>query len=187
MGDQPIFKPSCPNDVQFLACDYGTRFLGCCAGRTEEEVCANGCMPEDLESANFDQQYYSYMTPNECNSTLRAGEWYTCEQTSPPFLGCCATNACSNANGCPLTQLVPAQLSSNDTRAAPFSSIFSQQMVITNQTTSTKTRTSAIVGGAVGSAMFIAILVGSSLWYRIRNHRKSNIQEFRLENVTKGI
>jgi len=179
MSDQSLSQLSCPSGKPFYACDYGTRFLGCCT-LEGVDVCAKGCEPDNLQAANFNQQYYSNITRNDCNITIRAGEWYSCEQTSPPFLGCCASNACMYAGGCPYAQLVPAQLSENETEIAPFSPI------LIHQPTSAKPRTGAIVGGVVGSVVF-TILVGSIVWYRIRKVRKTIIQQSKVEDDNEGI
>lgn len=179
MSDQTVFGLSCSNGEPFYACDYGTRFLGCCT-RGGVDVCANGCELDSLQAASFDQQYYSNITQNDCNTTIRAGEWYTCEDTAPPFLGCCASNACMYTGGCPDDQLVPAQLSGNETEIAPFLPI------LMRQNTATKSRTGAIIGGVVGGVVF-AILIGFVVCYRIRKLRKHVIQQSNPKHDNKGI
>ena len=138
------------------------------------------CELDSLQAANFDQQYYSNITQNDCNTTIRAGEWYTCEDTAPPFLGCCASNACMYTGGCPDDQLVPAQLSENETEIAPFLPI------LMHQTTATKSRTGPIIGGVVGGVVF-AVLIGFVVWYRIRKLRKHIVQQSKPKDGNKGI
>ncbi len=179
MSDPALLQLSCPSGKRFYACDYGTRFLGCC---TEEgvDICVNGCRIDFVEAANFNQQYYGNLTRNDCNTTVAAGDWYTCKDTSPPFLGCCASNACMSQGGCPQDQLVPAQISENVTEIAPFSS------VLVRQPTAVKSLTGAIVGGVVGTVVG-AILIVLVVWYRIRKLRKSGTQQLNTKNDGNGI
>lgn len=85
-----------------------------------------------------------------------------------------------DADGCPSDQLVPAQLSENETEIAPFSHI------LIRQPTAAKSRTGAIVGGVVGGLVF-AILIGFVVWYRIRKLRKHDIQQSKPKEDNKGI
>ena len=155
MSDQPIFQPQCPNGDPFYACDYGTRFLGCCANTTQDEACVRGCT--SVEAASFDADFYSYVTQNDCDNIL--AKWYTCAHTSPPFLGCCGVNPCSG-NGCPQDALVPAQLSTIDAQKAAFSTI------LIEKPSESQKQTGAIAGGAVGGLVIVVILICSILLYR---------------------
>lgn len=179
MSDPALLQLSCPSGKRFYACDYGTRFLGCC---TEEgvDICVNGCRIDFVEAATFNQQYYGNLTRNDCNTTVVAAEWYTCKDTSPPFIGCCSTDACMPSEGCPQDQLVPAQLSENVTEIAPFSS------VLVRQPTAVKSLTGAIVGGVVGTVVG-AILIVLVVWCRIRKLRKIGTQQLNTKDDGKGI
>lgn len=83
-------------------------------------------------------------------------------------------------DGCPYDQLVPAQLSVNETEIAPFLHI------LIRQPTAAKTRTGAIIGGVVGGVVF-AILLGIIIWYRIRKLRKHDTRQSNLKDDNEGI
>lgn len=178
MNDQTPFGLACPNGEPFYACDNGTRFLGCCAPQ-EADVCINGCRPDGLRAATFDQQYYSNITQNDCDTTMGPSEWYTCSSTTPPFLGCCSSNACANPNGCSKDRLVPAKLSINKSEKAPFLPI------VAHDPTSVKSHSRTIVGGAIGGVT-AALLVICFVWVRVRKCRKSNAQHLAAMNNNQG-
>ena len=161
MIDQPIFRPSCPSELPFYACDYSTRFLGCCADGTGDEVCTTGCT--DVRPATFDGNYYSSVTHNDCNDTGGQVLWYTCEGTSPPFMGCCSGNAC--VDGCRQEDLFAARLSIDQKEKAAFSSI------LLEEPSGSQHKSGRIAGGVVGGLAFVAITIFSLLLYRRRNLR----------------
>ena len=100
---------TCPLNVTFYACDFGERFLGCCANGSPADTCTAGCPQEDLLPASFEKEYYAYTTSAACTQ----GNWWSCEDTLPPFLGCCLSNPC--LSGCPATDLRAAIFSPNQT------------------------------------------------------------------------
>ena len=160
MTDQPIFAPFCPDNAPFYACDYGTRFLGCCADTAGTEVCAHGC--SIVQTAGFVKDYYYQVTKNECQSS--EGQWYTCQDTTSPFLGCCKTNPCSEG-GCSDQDLVGARLSTNETQKAAFSTILAEGSSDSGK------HTAATVGGVIGGTAVI-IIACVAFWYYKRKHRK---------------
>ena len=176
MGDQPIFRPSCPAELPFYACDYGTRFLGCCADGAGDEVCATGC--DNVRAATFDGNYYSSVTQNDCNDTGGHILWYTCEGTSPPFMGCCANNPC--ANGCRQEDLFAAQLSIDQKEKAAFSSI------LLEEPSGSQHQTGKIAGGVIGGLLFVGITISSLLLYRRRKLR-IQIKDTAIGEGLKGI
>ncbi len=173
MSEPPNFQLECPSEGgSFYACDYGTRFLGCCADTTKDQVCTGRC--DDLRAATFDANYYNYVPPNDCGDFK--SQWYTCASTIPPFMGCCRQNPCSG-NGCPQDELTPAQLSTNETRKAAFSS------VLIEKPSAAQEHIGAIAGGAAGGLAIIVTVTFIILWFR---WKKARSQRVRLSNDKKS-
>ena len=108
---------SCPLNATFYACDFGERFLGCCANGSPAVTCIHGCPQEDLLPASFEEEYYDYVTRASCTR----GDWWSCANISPPFLGCCLSNPC--LDGCPPSDLTAAIFSPNQTDNPLYSAI----------------------------------------------------------------
>ncbi|KAH8745689.1 hypothetical protein F5883DRAFT_438670 [Diaporthe sp. PMI_573] len=100
----------CPSGGDFYICQHGVtqQFLGCCTSNPCLRS-AGSCPPQDLRALSFNATTYDQIKPQTCFNGLPA-DWYACSQTSPPFLGCCLSNACSTATGCPQVDLKPASL-----------------------------------------------------------------------------
>ncbi|PTB64845.1 hypothetical protein BBK36DRAFT_21576 [Trichoderma citrinoviride] len=118
MGD-PIVNLglSCPKGGRFYICeDQPARFMGCCT--SDPCTTADGLCPDDeLRPGSFSSDAYSKILAQDC---LDPGFlWYTCRDSSPPFLGCCSQNACEST-GCPVSKVGAATLAGNKQRAAPF-------------------------------------------------------------------
>ena len=160
------------SDAVFYSCDYGSRFLGCCANTSPNEVCANGCSSgSDLEVAAFESMYYENISPQSCDSTDgdEEAEWYTCLITSPPFLGCCTSNPCTQ-DGCPSNDLVAARLSTNETSKESFSAITFRDPSTSHD------RTGAIIGSVLGGLVFIVVVQCALFWYW-RRVRRSDVKK----------
>ena len=112
-----------------------------------------GCDPANLDPASFDANHYTNVGINECDPDDE-GKWYVCEQTSPPFMGCCNDNPC-NLNGCPQIALVAAKLSINETESSAFSSI------LIKEPSKNKTEVGLISGSTVGAFALVAIVLFS--------------------------
>jgi hypothetical protein len=127
-------------------CETGTRFFGCC----NNDPCRLGCKQGDLEPTSFNPAAWSTFPDLECSS----GQFWTCRDTSPPFMGCCRTNPCSL--GCPIEDLSSAFLGNNEAIACQFypdgcpsSSSSSTKMASTvssTQSAASSTTTSAVSG-----------------------------------------
>lgn len=94
---------TCPAGGSWFVCPPPTRFIGCCA----QDPCENGCSLDWLYPASFNKALYDIISANICsNSSIL---WYTCNSTTPTFLGCCVntSNPCHD-NGCPSGSLRPA-------------------------------------------------------------------------------
>ncbi|KAJ3461472.1 hypothetical protein MRS44_010025 [Fusarium solani] len=98
----------CPFNGTFYICkDSPTRFIGCCISNP----CGDRkglCPDEHLEPATFEARYR--IPPQACINDNFAVSWYTCPDTSPPFLGCCAVDPCIR-RGCQDRELRAAKLS----------------------------------------------------------------------------
>lgn len=150
------FQPYCPSGGQWYACEAGSRFVGCC----DDDPCSiRGCNQGNLKPASFNPAHHGTFPDLECNS----GNWYTCNGTSPPFMGCCKSNAC--AQGCPTEDLAAGHMGNNEALASQF---YTEE----SPSTSSKSSTRAIVGGAVGGVAGLIILA-SLLFYYYRHAAKS--------------
>lgn len=108
---------SCPKGGRFYICeDQPTSFVGCCT--IDPCTTADGLCPDNhLQPSSFDPDAYSEIRAQDC---LDPGFlWYTCRDSSPPFLGCCSQMACE-PSGCPASKVGAASLAGNKQRAAPF-------------------------------------------------------------------
>ena len=181
---------SCPPNATFYACDFGERFLGCCANGSPAVTCIYGCPQEDLLPASFEKEYYNYITRASCTR----GDWWSCADTSPPFLGCCLSNPC--LNGCPPSDLTAAVFCQNQTDNPLYPAIYSSSSAISSSTLAYASSTPVgptgapraattssssihenlagkIVGGAIGSVIAMAgIILGALLLYRRRKSQK---------------
>lgn len=175
---------SCPLNITFYACDFGERFLGCCVNGSPADTCTHGCPQEDLLPASFEKEGYDYITRAACTS----GDWWSCANTVPPFLGCCLSNPCLDR--CPPGDLRAAIFSQNQTDSPLYSAIHdtpaaasstsiaaaSPTPVLTTGAAQSaaasplpirKNSTGEIVGGVIGGIAAVAgILLGVILLYR---------------------
>ncbi|ODA81103.1 hypothetical protein RJ55_04066 [Drechmeria coniospora] len=111
---------SCPGKGSFYVChNKPTRFLGCCT----IDPCATrdgGCPAKNLEPASFSASAYDKIPSQSCLSFENGTDWYTCAAATPPFVGCCAINACLTSTGCDADSVRPARLSDTPANAAAF-------------------------------------------------------------------
>lgn len=78
------------------------------------DPCADGtstCPSKKLCSASFSLSNYGDILPLDCNNEKGASIWYTCNSTSPPFLGCYKSDPCGAS--CAQADLAPAMLSTD--------------------------------------------------------------------------
>ncbi|KAI9705267.1 MAG: hypothetical protein M1820_005265 [Bogoriella megaspora] len=189
------FGLSCPSGGSWYSCGSGSHFVGCCLS----EACANGCPAGNLKPASFDPAYYGDFPDQECS----AGDWYTCNKTQPPFLGCCKIKACDQ-NTCPDEDLAAGFLSNNPALAASFSptggttststatsasSSDSTSATVASISTNTPTSSSkpshhtpigAIVGGAVGGFLVLVLAAGLLIYLRMYSSRSRDLHQSRI-------
>lgn len=158
------FGPSCPSGGIWYSCGFGSKFVGCC----RSEACENGCATGNLEPASFNPSSYGGFPDQECST----GSWYTCNSTSPPFLGCCKSNPCE-LGSCPEGDLAAGFLSNNPAIAASFSPTGGPSSTSTSNPSSSPSSTGAvqptstihsapigaIVGGVVGGVLLLCVII----------------------------
>ena len=202
---------SCPLNVTFYACDFGERFLGCCSNGSTADICTHGCPQEDLLPASFEVEDYDFTTRSACTS----GNWWSCTNTAPPFLGCCLSNPCQG--GCPSNDLRAAIFTPNQTGNPLYSAILGTAAA-TSSTASSSASIDALpnsvytagashsattspspvqqksigklVGGIVGGIVAVAgVLLGVLLLYRrlkSQGHKGSGPSELNEKGSIKG-
>ncbi|RDW61160.1 uncharacterized protein DSM5745_10658 [Aspergillus mulundensis] len=108
-SSSPSCNFHCPAGGTWYACPDQPYFVGCCSSdpctgispRSTSPCPENGTYPASFNPAIFDS-----FLPNTCIGAENA-HWYTCNFTTPPFLGCCLKNPCAEGN-CSAEDLVQA-------------------------------------------------------------------------------
>ena len=166
------FGLSCPYGGTFYICkDAKSKFLGCCT----EDPCVDGtgyCPQSALRYSSYSQDSYRSIPPENCVAPHNESTWYTCSGAVPPFMGCCASNPCTE-DGCPVEDLLAARVDDDPTNAAPFLSSTSTSDASSGDGDSGGLSTGAIVGIAIGSALAVLIVVGILFFiYKRREKRR---------------
>lgn len=173
---------SCPNanpDAR-QACAGGSKFVGCCM----RDACNLGCDADNLIPATFNTDFAGSVPPLECEDA--GAKFYSCDNTSPPFLGCCKSDACSQQSGCPSDQLSGAKLGSDDAAATAFYSPTGVASATASATSSPKKSSSngAIIGGAVGGVVAVALVIALAFFiWRRRRRSRDKAEEIALKNI----
>lgn len=170
---------SCPVKGKFYICQSAkVRFVGCCT----VDPCADGsgvCPSASLAPSSFSGDSFVSIPPESCGTPLNASSWFTCQKTSPPFLGCCTVNPCATGS-CPTANLHPARLSDDPAQANIFLTNLPPNMSTTATPSPTATpsasgapvaaqpglSTGAIAGIAVGAVGLVALVIGAILLYK---------------------
>lgn len=130
---------TCPESGKFYICeDKPNRFVGCCTidpCSTKDGLCPDNA----VRPASFDPDVYDQILAQQCVDP--GFLWYTCRDSSPPFMGCCSQMGCED-NGCPVDKVGVATLSSNAKQAAPFLSSDGSSSTTSSSTTSSSTTSS---------------------------------------------
>ncbi|XXH05154.1 ribosomal protein S7A [Hypoxylon texense] len=180
---------SCPSKGQFYVCETAAvRFIGCCTVNPCEDG-SGSCPQSALAPTSFSSDHYDAIPPQNCAAPSNSSHWFTCQGSTPPFLGCCSINPCQN-DGCPTASLLPATLSDDAGNAQIFLSNTSSSPSSSSSTSATDSSTSsapdasgssgyslslgAILGIAIGCTALVAIIL-AFLAYRcgwLARHRK---------------
>jgi hypothetical protein len=170
-------NPSCPSGGIWYSCvnsSASMRFIGCC----RSDACANnGCPQGDLAPSSFEPTSQGSFQDQNCTQLLGQPQanFYTCAFTSPPFLGCCLSDPCSQGF-CASNDLAPTVLSpdpviaqqfldhvgyAGSTTTASTTSVSSVSASTTSSNSNSQSRTSItapLIGGVVGTAVFVFVL-----------------------------
>ncbi|KAL7925658.1 hypothetical protein ACQKWADRAFT_282639 [Trichoderma austrokoningii] len=161
---------TCPGSGKFYICeDKPNRFVGCCT----VNPCSTSsglCPDNDVRPASFNPDAYDQILAQQCADP--GFLWYTCRDSSPPFMGCCSQMGCEE-NGCPVDKVGVATLSGNAKQAAPFlssggsSSASSSSKTKTSPSSSTtssmsSTATSSATSSAVSTTLSTAMSASQS-------------------------
>ncbi|VUC29621.1 unnamed protein product [Clonostachys rosea] len=155
----------CKEGGSFYVCqDKPVQFIGCCTldpCKTDD----GNCPTENLRNTTFDKLHYSQFKAQGCLSDDPQDIFYTCANTSPPFMGCCAQNACQS-DGCAAANLSSAVLSKNKENASVF---------LPTETNSRALSPGATAGIAIGAVVgSLVIIVLGLMWFRRRAKAKNN-------------
>lgn len=114
------FNLTCPTGGQFHVCTTTTvPFLGCCTVDPCTAARDGACPVANLRSSSFNPDTYENLPRQDCDDAESIRIWYTCKFNNPPFVGCCASNACGEGL-CAPADLRPAKLSGDEKLRALF-------------------------------------------------------------------
>ncbi|KAK4192329.1 hypothetical protein QBC35DRAFT_447642 [Podospora australis] len=195
MSGAALLGASCPSGGTFYICENkNVEFIGCCMINPCETTSGN-CPQDKLREASFSRDHHDEIPAQACDKKVSGALWYTCSQNLPPFMGCCrGVNPCSRGS-CPVNNLAPARLSSNETNRRAFlgDPSTSTSTISTSSQTQSATATltdgassspdpeakssgalgtGAIVGIAVGAVALLAVAIAFFIIRRRRNARK---------------
>ncbi|KAI0506721.1 hypothetical protein F5B22DRAFT_659934 [Xylaria bambusicola] len=177
---------TCPSGGSFYICqDSEIQFLGCC----DVDPCgSNGgnCPSSSLRPSSFEPKRYSEIQEQNCTSSSKTADWYSCRDSAPSFLGCCTLDACAN-EGCPGEDLVGAVLSNDIKDKEAFLSsttTSSTEIAVTPTSNPTSSLTAdpasggssgapvaGIVGGVLGGLIALGLVILAYFLYRRRRRR----------------
>lgn len=208
---------SCPKGGAFYICpEKKHEFLGCCTVNPCTEERSGVCPDDQLEAATFSIAKYDILPAQGCDVSIQEALFYTCNGSSPPFMGCCASNPC-NA-GCPQDKLRPAVLNNlpgewtkrdyllnpngsgisyNRTKTEPSSSASSTSEPTSSSTNQPNSSTNdldrsgglstgAIAGIAVGAVIAVLVIVAGIMWKCGWFPRKKKAEENKQEADVPG-
>ena len=107
----------CESDSYFYACDYGSRFLGCCSDADTDDVCGDGgtgCDGDDLRPAYFNTTSYDIMEDVTDSQCQEGYAWTVCPNwnffdmdtsTNWSLFGCYSGDVCTDG-GFPAQRVV---------------------------------------------------------------------------------
>lgn len=152
---------TCPAGGTWYACPDAPYFVGCCSSDPCSNTNSNNTSPcPDIYPASFDTAIYDSLVPNNCID-VPSDNWFTCNSTDVPFIGCCASNACAEATGCP----------KDDVRAAAWSSSRKDQFTLfqdaedDNGAGDDGLGGGAIAGIVVGGVAAVVIVLALAWWF----------------------
>ncbi|KAL4874703.1 hypothetical protein BJY04DRAFT_175301 [Aspergillus karnatakaensis] len=180
-SSSPSCNFTCPAGGTWYTCQDPPYFVGCCSSDPCTNVSPRStspCPDGGLYPASFNPAIFNSFLPNTCIGEENAN-WFTCNFTTPPFLGCCLTNPCANGS-CPQSDLVQAAWTAEGGGVDQFV-LFRDEGSSSNDTTgddgddsggdSGGLSAGAIAGIVVGVVALIAVLL--ALWWFLRRKKKA--------------
>lgn len=163
---------TCPSDGTWYVCPDAPYFVGCCSSNPCTNVDTTSTSPcPDVYPASFDTSIYDDILPNSCIDSTNA-DWYACNFTDPPFLGCCSSAACANKTGCPADNILAAAWSSSGRgQFALFQDEGSDEDGDEGSGGGGELSGGAIAGIVVGTAVAL-VIVGVPVWLFMRRRNK---------------
>lgn len=163
---------TCPLDTTWYACPDAPYFVGCCSSDPCTNVDATSTSPcPNIYPASFDTSIYDDILPNLCIDSASA-DWYVCNFTDPPFLGCCSSAACANETGCPADDVLAAAWSlSSRGQFALFQDEGTGDEDDEGNGGGRELSGGAIAGIVVG-AVAVLVIVGALVWLFMRTKNK---------------
>ncbi|KAL5341206.1 hypothetical protein BJX70DRAFT_359073 [Aspergillus crustosus] len=172
---------TCPSGGTWYVCPDEPYFVGCCSSDPCSNSNSNTTSPcPDVYAASFDTSVFDLIRPNTCIDSDNS-HWYTCNFTSPPFLGCCDSNPCDTTDGCPADDVLPAAWSSS--RDDQFELFLDEPSGDdADDDDDSGLSGGAIAGIAIGAAAAV-ILILAALWFLRRRRQKGHARN---SSVTAG-
>lgn len=169
---------TCPSGGTWYVCPDEPYFIGCCSS----DPCTNSNTTSpcpDVYAAAFDTSIFNSILPNACINSAN-DNWHTCNFTSPPFLGCCASNACNGTDGCP----------AGDVLASAWSQSRRDQLELFEDVDDGSGSGGGLSGGAiagivVGCVAAVAIVLLAA-WFLLRRRKKSQVPAGGTPSVAEG-
>ncbi|KAL4878809.1 hypothetical protein BJY04DRAFT_195117 [Aspergillus karnatakaensis] len=163
---------TCPSGGTWYVCPDEPYFVGCCSS----DPCSNtnttspcpNVYPAAFESSIFDQ-----IRPNTCLDSDNSN-WFTCNFTSPPFLGCCSSNPCATTDGCPVDDVLPAAWSSS--RDDQYQLFLDEGNGDDDDDDDSSGLSGGAIAGIVVGAVAAVVIILAAWWFLRRRRQKSQAQ-----------
>ncbi|KAL2811928.1 hypothetical protein BDW59DRAFT_155421 [Aspergillus cavernicola] len=175
----------CPSGGTWYVCETAPYFVGCCSSdpcQNSDPVCPD-LYPASYNASAFDGTIYDQIRPNNCigNSSSR---WFTCNFTTPVFVGCCSSDPCGGA-GCPNENVLPAAWSSSrDDQYELFLDESSEPAPESDS--SSDLSGGAIAGIVVGAVAAVVIILAALFFLRRRKQQKKQPAPPEQQNMYTG-
>ncbi|KAL2838551.1 hypothetical protein BJY01DRAFT_237446 [Aspergillus pseudoustus] len=187
MTDSTSDHFTCPSGGTWYVCENAPYFVGCCSSDPCTNVDANSTSPcPNVSPASFDTSIYDSILPNSCIDSPNAN-WYACNFTDPPFLGCCSSPACGNDSGCPADDLLAAAWSSSS--RGQFE-LFQDEDTGNDDDEGSGGGGGGLSGGAIAGIVVGAVagvvILAALIWFFLRRRKNKKAPGLGTPSVTEG-